>query len=375
MTPDRERLLQTRCIAFKRIKSLNRLYTVLQFALDLVLLGGMVTQLTVSAHLYPMVIIGVILLKLALVFLLNGVRGVAAGLIVTLTYFPLFAHFEMLDTANLGLIVLILMMHLFRIFPSTANERISGLYGAPGFNGAILADELDKDEKLMSTVLGRYNDVSKDMLVGCAIREVSLPGAVRTMRPVGVLLLTGGICMLMTANSLKADMDSAKTVVIDEKTSGKTISVITDRIYRQNGEGSFDSYWCKVGEQAVNVNVYDNESKEKFLELCNYFEASTEAETAWLSGNSVSEGSDEPVTFIAEVRTYTKYSPPKPSKKTEEYIEDDVEIVHEYYLDVIDPNKSGILSGAGTLLTTIGAVLTGLFYTMFFTSRYNIEML
>lgn len=373
MAPERKELLQERCDAFKSIQRSNKLYTVLQFVLDFIFLGSMVLMLVVSRFLFPILIIGVIILKLALVFFLGGSKGNLVGLVITLTYIPLLAYFEMLDE-SVGLSVLILMAHLFRIIPSIAVRRISGLYGAPGFKGSILANELEKDEKLMSTVLGRYNDVSQDMLVSTAIKEAALPRATEISRFVGSLLLVCGLCLMIGVSNSKADM-SGTELTIGEKTSGKTLSLVTDKIYRQHGSGSNDSYWCRVGEQAVSVNVYDSESKDKFYKLCVYWKASTEVETAWLSGNNVGEGSGEPVSFTAEVKPYTKYTAFKPVKQFEDYIDDDIDIVREYYLDVVNPRKTQHQSGVGIVLAIVGVALLGVYYTMFFTSRYNITML
>lgn len=375
MTPDKERRLQEQCAAFKRIQGLNRLYTILQCVLDLVMLGGMMLTLIVSHRPYTMLVIGVISVKLMLVFLLKGNRGNLAGLAATLAYLPLLAHFELTDPSSVGIIILIIMMHLFRILPCGAAERIKVLYGAPGFNGFILADELGKDQGLMETVLDRYNEVSRDLLVGSAIKENALPKALRAIKPAGTLMLVGGICLLMAASGLKRDMNSAEELPTGEGFSGKTVKIVTDRIYWQIGEGSFDSYWCKVGGRAVNVNVYDRDSREKFRELCLYCEASTEAETAWLSGESVGEGSSEPVSFIAEVKPYTKYTAVRPSKNSKEHIDDAAEIVEGYYLDVVDPHRAEQQLDCGMILTIVGAALIGLFYTMFFISRYKIETL
>lgn len=376
MTPDKERLLQERCAAFKKITGQNRLYIVIQCALDIWLAGGMAFMLITTTFLYPLAIIGLILFKLALVFLLNGNKGNLAGLVVTAVYFPVFSHFEDLDAGSFAIIFLIIVAHLFRIVPCTAAKRISDLYGAPGFNGFILAQELSTDEGLMRTVLDRYDEASKDMLVGTAVKEMSLPKVIQSLKPLGVLLLTSGICLLMNANVNANAFKNARDVRIGEEASGKNVSAVTDKIYWRHTTGHFEGYWCRIDGQAVSVNVYDKDSKEKFMALCNACKASTEAQTAWLSGDSIGEGSSEPVSFVARVKPYSDYTFKfKPSNKTKEHIDEDVEIVEELFLDVIDPDKADRQFTGGMILTIVGVALTGMFYIIFFTSKYEVEML
>lgn len=374
MTPDKERLLQERCAAFKKIIGQNRLYIVIQCALDIWLAGSIALLLITTAYLYPLMIIGLILLKLALVILIGENKGNLAGLLISAMYFPLFSYFEVLDAGSFAIIFLIIAAHLFRIVPCTAAKRISDLYGAPGFNGFILAQELSTDEGLMRTVLDRYDETSKDMLVGTAVKEMSLPKGIQCLKPLGVLLLTSGICFLMNANALKNSMKLARDVKIDEAASGKTVSAVTDKIYWQHTEGDIEGYWCRIGGQAVSVNVYDKDSKEKFMALCNACEASTEAQTAWLSGDSIGEGSSEPVSFSAQVKPYSDYTL-KPNNKTKEHIDDNVEIVEELFLDVIDPDTADRQFAGGMTLAVVGIALTSAFYIMFFASRYKVEML
>ncbi len=110
------------------------------------------------------------------------------------------------------------------------------------------------------------------------------------------------------------------------------------------------------------------------MALCNACEASTEAQTAWLSGDSIDEGSSEPVSFVAQVKPYSDHAF-KPSNKTKEHIDENVEIVEEFFLDVIDPDKADRQFTVGMILTFVGVALTCMFYMIFFTSKYKVEML
>ncbi len=374
MTPERERNIQDRCICFKRILSENRLYTIVQCLLDILLITTVGTAFIVGRSMLPMLLIAFIIAKLIVLFLLKGTKANTAGLIMTMLYFPLMAAVKMPDGETCGITVLIMASHIFRLVSCTAASRIKGLYGAPGFNGFLLANELKKDEKLAGTVLGSYNDVSNEMTVRTALTEVSLPKLIRLLKPVGIITLAVGIGMTVSAHKISSSIKNAETLPVSEKTANKTLALTTDDIYWQNTTGDICSYWCRIDGQCVNVVIYDQDPQHEFEKLCFACRANSESAAMELVG-AEHETNSSPIKFVAKVKKYKADDPLRPSKKSKEHIDDSVETVEDQYLEVIDRDSIGRHRNAGILIITIGAVMTAAFYIMYYVSRNNVGML
>ena len=180
--------------------------------------------------------------------------------------------------------------------------------------------------------------------------------------------------MLFSANEIKSDLRRAKTFEITPDTVGRTVTQMTDKIYCQTGVGAVCTYWCKLDGQCVNVNVYDERSQADFRKLYYAGGTVTEAEAEAVE-NGRYEISDKPIRFTAEVKKYDAKDPLRPAKKTKDHINDDVEIVDDYYLDVIDPTATDRRTKFGIGLAALGTVLSGAFYTVFLISRNKHEML
>lgn len=374
MTPAKERVLQERCIAFKKIHGTNRLYMILQYVLDGLVVISLGTGLMFGRSFLPTLPILLILVKMAAVLLLKGKKGNFTGLAISAAYLPLLAAVKALDTATGSLAVLILAVHIFRIAPCSADEKVRVLYGAPGFNGFLLANELKSDENFAKTVLDSYNRVSRENSVNSSMTEAMMPTVMRCMKPVGILALAVGAGMLFSANEIKSDLRRAKTFEITPDTVGRTVTQMTDKIYCQTGVGAVCTYRCRLDGQCVNVNVYDERSQADFRKLYYAGGTVTEAEAEAVE-NGRYEISDKPIRFTAEVKKYDAKDPLRPAKKTKDHINDDVEIVDDYYLDVIDPTATDRRTKFGIGLAALGTVLSGAFYTVFLMSRNKHEML
>ena len=223
-------------------------------------------------------------------------------------------------------------------------------------------------------MLGSYNDVSNEMTVRTALTEVSLPKLIRLLKPVGIITLAVGIGMTVSAHKIISSIKNAETLPVSEKTANKTLALTTDDIYWQNSTGDICSYWCRIDGQCVNVVIYDQDPQHEFEKLCFACKANSESAAMELVG-AEHETNSSPIKFVATVKKYKADDPLRPAKKTKDHINDDVEIVDDYYLDVIDPTATDRRTKFGIGLAALGTVLSGAFYTVFLMSRNKHEML
>ena len=374
MTPQKETVLQERCTSFRRIQKQNRLYTVCQVIFDILLFSALGMFMVLSAEHSALIVMVLIAIKLSLLFILKGSKANIIGAMISLAYIPLMSAFKLLDFETGGLAFMIITAHLLRILPCGANSKIQGLYGAPGFNGFILANELKTNETLCRTVFDRYNEASDDFYVSLMLKQDSLPKAFGIIKPVGAVFLAAGMCMMISAHNTKMQFESASDIDIDVKNTNRYISASTEKIYWQTGQGSIDAYLCRVGDKAVKVNTFDTETKHRFQLLCNACGASPESANALLAGNDIDADGSE-IAFKAKIIKFDKKKDKSINSAFTDKVNDNAEIIEDVYLDIMDRDLISMEQSRGLALTVIGALALGVFYAMYFVKGSRHEIL
>ena len=366
---DRQRdLLQERCVAFRRIRSINRFFTACHYALDFYLLYILAIEVLVVRHYNAMAVMAVIMTKLIAVFMLKGRKSNYIGLAATVTYFPMLAYFEQLDFYSGAIVTLTIMSHVFRIIPCTLAERTENLYGAPGFSGFLISSEMEKDPQLANTILASYNNASEDALTKLGLKDQTLSKYIRPLKYVGVLIMIFGGTLVFSTHVTSVDLKDLNSGKIDDSLSGKYVNATCDKIYSQYSMGDICGYICRVEGQCIAVQVTDEEMIKQFDSLYRYYDDSQ----AKLLGE-VDEGSDKPVRFMAKVKKIDKHAKVKPDNKYYEDIDDDLPTVTGLSLNTVSTQMYKQVFRRGISVLIFGGAVLVLYAVLFLTNSRQIE--
>lgn len=357
-----EDLVIQRCVDFKKIIKKSKLLLIGIICIDIYLLSEFFIILTTCQYKLPLIVAGILLVKIIFNIIKRDVLIFdIIGIVFYVMLFILADYFKLLDYNTIIAIVFALFLHLLHIKSCYIINKINNIYGFPAFNSFFIINEMEKNELLLETVENQYRCINyENKIIEYELNNIHSKNTIKIMKIIGMISIITGICLSCCGINTKSRLNNAVDVsYLKNYQEGTYIKGTIDKIYTLSSasmdKNAVDCYWCDFKGDCVTI-IVPNDYKQSFAKLYNYY-ASLNNLLPYDGYSEITEQSSKAIEFIGEIHYINKYDS---NSVINEKVLENIEcknINNTVFIELIDVNSSINQIFIGLLLLFLGTLL------------------
>lgn len=357
-----EDLVRQRCIDFKKIIKKSKLLLIGIICIDIYLLGEFFMILTTSKYKLPLIVAGILLVKIVFNIikrdvLIFDIIGISFYVII----FILANYFKLLDYNTIIAIIFSLFLNILHIKNCYIINKINNIYGFPTFNSFFIINEMEKNELVLEKVETQYKCINyENKIIEHELNNIHSTNTIKAMQIIGTISIITGICLFFCGITTKTKLNNSIDISsLKNYQDGTYIKGTIDKIYTLSSasmdKNSADCYWCDFKEECVTI-IVPNYYKQDFAKLYNYH-ASLNNLMSYDGYSEITEQSSKEIEFVGEIHYINKYD--NISVINEKVLKniDCENINNTVFIELINTNSSINQIVIGLLLLFLGTLL------------------